>query len=113
MNHAHSEGDAAVVVYLELANALVDRGDAVSAIAQLEGGIALLSRLHEPGPVWRLQLTLAALYDGNGQRESACRTTRAAHAQASRTSSTVGRARSHDLLQRLLHGQSPSSISTR
>jgi hypothetical protein len=100
--------DALVISYLELTHALVEVHDLATAIAKLESGVAILSS-NPFAPVWRLLLTLAALYDGIGDRVRACHTTRAALVHARRQGSLVGQQRAKALFDRLVgHGTAPS-----
>ena len=98
--------DLLVIAYLELARSLVDIHQLALAIRELEQGVALLAH---PGlgtsdtPIWRLQLTLAALYDGSGDRARACQIMREAHLLASRQGSAIGKQRACELFSRLMH----------
>lgn len=101
--------DVVVIAYLELARALVDIRELTMAISELEEGIELLAQTGlGPGkvPVWRLQLTLAALYDGSGDRARACQTMREAHVLATRQGSETGQHRALELFNRLMHRRS-------
>jgi hypothetical protein len=101
---AVGDGDAIVVAYLELARSYVDSHDLTAAIAALEHGIEVLSgrtAAARNAPMWRLLLTLAALYSGSGNHTRARTTTRAAHDHATRIGSAVGRERARLLLARL------------
>ncbi|MBA3461541.1 MAG: serine/threonine protein kinase [Deltaproteobacteria bacterium] len=102
------DGDLVVTAYLELARALIDIRELELAITELEEGIALFESAEQTAPVWRLQLTLAALYDGRGDRARACDTMRAAHRQAHRVGSTVGQQRARELFARLVVRLPPS-----
>ena len=98
--------DVVVVAYLELARALVDVHQLTKAITELEEGVELLA--HDgldprEAPIWRLQLTLAALYDGSGDRTRACQTVREAHVLAARQGSETGQQRALKLFNRLMH----------
>lgn len=96
--------NALVISYLELTRALVEIHDLPTAITDIEKGIAVLSA-NPIAPLWRLLLTLAALYDGVGDRVRACRTTRAAQVHARRQGSLVGQRRAKALYDRLVgHG---------
>lgn len=101
--------DALVISYLELAHALVEAHDLATAISELERGVAILDRSLRPGPVWRVLLTLAALYDGIGDRARACSTTRAAQQQARRERSLVGQRRAKALYERLVRPSRPAA----
>jgi serine/threonine-protein kinase len=95
-----SRVDELIVGYLELARALVDRRQSATAITELEDATMRLVR--SDGPVWRLQLTLAALYDGAGERALACAATRAAFDQAAGIGSVIGQQRARALFDRLV-----------
>jgi serine/threonine protein kinase len=101
----HTDLDAIVVAYLELARALIDERVFDDAIAVLEDGIADLSRASAHAPSWRMQLTLAALYDHVGRRTLSRKTAQAARANAARVGSAVGEQRALHLLARLVHGR--------
>lgn len=99
--------DAIVVAYLELSRALIDEHRIALAIAELEEGVELLSAADTPArraPLWRLLLSLAALYAGHGDREKARAITCAARAQAVAAGSAVGRERAELLWARLGRG---------
>ncbi|HEY3801043.1 MAG TPA: serine/threonine-protein kinase [Kofleriaceae bacterium] len=87
--------------YLELARELVDRHELDIAEAELEEGVDLLMSCDRPGPVWRLLLSLAALYDHRGEHQRARIAARAARDHAAETGSTIGRERSERLCARL------------
>ncbi len=93
--------DRFVVRYLDRARELVEAHCLAAAITQLEEGIARLAALPEPNPVWRLQLTLAALYDGIGSRSRARLLTTAARHRAHCAGSATGCARADLLAVRL------------
>jgi len=92
--------ESTTVAYLELARALLDGGQFAAAVSELEEGIELLSS-SSAAPIWRLLLTLAALYDGNGDRDRARNAARAACEQARRIGSKVGCERAEQLCARL------------
>jgi hypothetical protein len=99
--------DAIVVAYLELSRALIDEHRLALAIAELEEGVELLSASDTPArraPLWRLLLSLAALYAGHGDREKARAITCTARAQAVAAGSAVGRERAELLWTRLVRG---------
>lgn len=101
------DADAIVVAYLELSRALLDERRLALAIAELEEGVALLSMPGPPrhrAPLWRLLLTLSALYGGSGEREKAIATASAAREQAAAAGSGVGRERAEQLWRRLARG---------
>jgi hypothetical protein len=87
--------------YLALAQALVERRQHFAAQAELEEGIELLMTPGGRGPVWRLLLTLATLYERHGERARARLAARAARDQADDVGSEIGRARSEQLCDRL------------
>ncbi|HWO19931.1 MAG TPA: serine/threonine-protein kinase [Kofleriaceae bacterium] len=105
--------NAIVVAYLELSCALIDAHQSSTAITELEEGVELLaapSAAARRAPVWRLLLSLAALYDGQGDRARARATTCAARAQAVVVGSAVGRERAERLWTRLARGD-PAAYS--
>jgi serine/threonine protein kinase len=107
------DADAVAVAYLELSRALIDAHQLAIAIAELEEGVELLSASHDPArraPLWRLLLSLAALYDGQGDRAKARATTYAAHEEAVAAGSAVGRERAERLWTRLARGD-PAACS--
>jgi serine/threonine protein kinase len=87
--------------YLELARELVDHQQLVGAEAELEEAVDLLMGSEGHGPVWRLLLSLAALYDHRGDHVRARLAARAARDHAAETGSTLGRERSERLCARL------------
>ncbi|HEY5928207.1 MAG TPA: serine/threonine-protein kinase [Kofleriaceae bacterium] len=93
--------DAVVVAYLELARVLVDEHRLDDAIGELEHGIELLAEEPRSAPVWRLMLTLAALYDGIGDRDRARALAEQAHEQAGDVGSPLGCDRAERLAARL------------
>jgi serine/threonine protein kinase len=98
--------DAIVVAYLELARAHVDAHDLRRAIIELEAGVELVTKcIGACKSLWRLSLTLAALYDGCGERVRARIAARQARAQAVRARSELGRTRANELCVRLHTGR--------
>jgi hypothetical protein len=100
---AINDGDAGkiIVAYLDLARALVDEHRLEQAIIELERAVELLSGVVASAPVWRLLLTLAALYDGNGDRAHARGAVRLACDAAASVGSRIGRMRAEQLAKRL------------
>jgi hypothetical protein len=100
--------DAIIVAYLELARALIDDHQLATATTELEEAVALLSCETEARsvPVWRLLLSLAALYDGLGDRARAGRAALAGCEDARRASDAVGQDRARSLIERIAHGRS-------
>jgi serine/threonine protein kinase len=99
-----NDGDAIAVAYLAVARALVEEHHLGAAVEELEQAVALLEASTDDArraPIWRLLLTLAALYDGRGDRAMAQETTRDAHTHAIRVDSNVGRKRAEELWARL------------
>lgn len=90
-----------IVAYLELARRLVDEHKLVDAVHELERGVELVAALPSGGPLWRLLLALAALYDGVGNRRRALDAAVLAQAWALRDDSEVGRERARELSARL------------
>ncbi|HEY0252120.1 MAG TPA: protein kinase, partial [Kofleriaceae bacterium] len=99
------DGDAIVVAYLDLVSVLVENHRLTTAIDELEEGIALFLASRDltfRAPVWRLMLSLAALYDGNGDRRRAWITARSARDQAALAGSSIGCKRADQLRSRLV-----------
>lgn len=109
LRDAIARGDVPRIVagYLELARTFVDGHELERAVASLEEAIDLVTcgagrcAVDAPEPVWRLLLTLAALYDGLGDRARARRAALDGQAQAARCNSPVGRGRARALIERL------------
>jgi serine/threonine-protein kinase len=109
LRDAIARGDVPQIVagYLELARTLVDARELDRAVTSLEEGVDLITggvgpgAVDAPEPVWRLLLTLAALYDGLGDRGRARRAALDGQAQAIRCNSPVGRERARALIERL------------
>lgn len=102
--------DSIICSYLDLARALVDDHRLAEAAAELETCVTLFtteSPASSPAPLWRVLLTLAALYSGLGDTERARRSALAGHDQAERSRSTVGRERARALLARFSRGGAP------
>lgn len=102
--------DEVVATALDLARALVDTHDLPAAVCELE---KILNAIAKAPPdaltqLWRLSLTLAALYQGLGDTMRARRAAAAAHYQATLHRSDVGRDRASLLLQRLPHSRRSS-----
>jgi hypothetical protein len=93
--------DKLIVAYLELSRALVDQHCLGQAIHELEAAVELLSQAGASAPVWRLLLTLAALYEGEGNRARAREAARLAREAATNVGSNVGRERAERLASRL------------
>ncbi len=93
--------NAIVVACLDRARELVDRHMLAAAITELETGIVRLTLLPESTQVWRLQLTLAALYDGIGERARARGLVGEAREGAARSRSETGCERADRLATRL------------
>jgi hypothetical protein len=107
---ARGDADGIVVAYLDLARAHIDAHQLATAIVALEHGIEVLSAA-QIGPAWRLLLTLAALYDGTGDRTRARTATQTARDHAVRSGSAVGRDRADQLLARLGRARSATRQS--
>ncbi|MFT3691748.1 MAG: serine/threonine-protein kinase [Kofleriaceae bacterium] len=90
--------DVAIVTALELVRSLVDAHDLRTAARELE---TILSTSPFAPQLWRLTLTLGALYHGLGDTMRARRHAAAAHHQATLHHSDVGRTRASRLLARL------------
>ncbi len=95
------DADRIATAYLELARALVEARQLPEAQAELEEAVELLMTPDGRGPVWRLLLSLATLYEHHGDHASARLAARAARDQAVDTGSSIGRARSERLCARL------------
>ena len=93
--------DRIAAAYLELARELVDRQQPMVAEAELEDAVDLVMACDSHGPLWRLLLSLAALYDYRGDHVKARLAARAARDQAAETGSALGRERSERLCARL------------
>jgi serine/threonine protein kinase len=93
--------DRIATAYLELARELVDRHELGVAESELEEGVDLLISCDRQGPVWRLLLSLAALYDHRGEHLRARIAARAARDHAAESGSVLGRERSERLCARL------------
>jgi serine/threonine-protein kinase len=98
---ATCDPDAIAVASLSLVQALVVDHRLTEAACELEDAASLLSSEHDaPESLWRVLLTLAAIYDGLGDRVRARRTALDAGEAAARASSPTGRARANALLRR-------------
>jgi len=93
--------DRIAVAYLELARSLMEERDFDAAQGELEEGVEMLMTPEGRGPVWRLLLALAALYERQGERARARVAARNARDQAARAGSTVGKERGDQLCRRL------------
>jgi serine/threonine protein kinase len=99
--------DDAVVASLEIARMLVEHHRLSTAVRELEQTVDAITKgsgvdaLDAPPPLWRLLLTLAALYQFLGDSMRARRAACAAHRHATFHRSEVGRDRATSLLQRL------------
>ena len=87
--------------YLRLACELVDLHQPTVAEAELEEAVDLVMAAESHGPVWRLLLSLAALYDYRGDHVRARLAARAARDHAAETGSVLGREHSERLCARL------------
>ncbi len=101
------ERDAITVAVLELVQVLLAEHRMYAAAKELEATIDILAAgrevEHEPGPLWRLLLSLAAIYDGLGNVERALSTANVALLQAGSARSELGRRRARALVERLSH----------
>lgn len=98
--------DRVVVAYLDRARALVDKHRLATAISELEEAATLVG---DANPAWRIQLTLAALYEGVGNREAARRAAIDARERAARNGSQIGTARASRFLVQLARRMSRPS----
>lgn len=98
---AGNEAGPIIVAYLELARRLIDEHKLFDAVHELERGVELVAGLPSGGPLWRLLLALAALYDGVGNRRQARDAAALAQAWAVRDHSDIGRERARELSARL------------
>ena len=100
--------DAIVVSYLDLSRALIDDHQLLAAATELEEGVTLLSCEAGPpdarSPIWRLLLSLAAVYDGLGDPVRARRAAFASREDALRSDDIVGQDRTRALIERMVHG---------
>jgi hypothetical protein len=96
-----------VVSYLDLSRALIDHHELLAAATELEEGVALLcesgSTEMRP-PIWRLLLSLAAVYAGLGDPVRARRAAFAGREDALRADDIVGLDRARALIERMVHG---------
>jgi len=102
---ASNDGDMIVTAYLELARVLVDRRELALAATDLARGLAVL-RARDGArrtPVWRLQLCLAAVLSGLGERARAKQAALVGRDDADHVASALGRDRANDLIARLSH----------
>ena len=100
------DASAIVLRYLELARGLIDDHQLAAATTELEEGVALLETgATTATPIWRLQLSLAALYDGIGDPLRARHAAFAGREQALRASDVVGQDRARELIERMVHGR--------
>jgi serine/threonine protein kinase len=90
--------DRVVVAYLDRARALVEKHRLATAISELEEAAMLVG---DASPAWRIQLTLAALYEGVGNREAARRAAVEARERAASSGSQIGAARASRFLVQL------------
>ena len=97
--------------YLELARSLVTARRADLAAWELEQAVDVLTAGEgpttgaPPAPLWRLLLSLAAIYDGVGDPARARTTARRARTAAIHVDSSSGRFRARALLQRLARSE--------
>lgn len=100
---ASGDSDMIVTAYLELAAVRLDRRELAIAAAELEHGLAVLRESNRGvrAPMWRLQVCLAALYSGLGDRARANHAALRGREDACRAGSTVGRERANSLIARL------------
>jgi tRNA A-37 threonylcarbamoyl transferase component Bud32 len=103
----HGNAEAIVTAYHELARALIDEHHLAVAAFELEDCVSMLETGWETtsSPLWRVKLTLAALYSGLGEPHDARRSALEAFEHATRACSPSGRERSRTLFARLLRGQ--------
>ncbi len=100
--------DAIVVAYLDLARALIDDHRLLLATTELEQAVELLrgeTSARTSAPIWRLLLSLAALYDGLGDPSRARQAAFAGRDDAVRVSDIVGQDRARALIERMVHGE--------
>jgi len=104
----HGDVDTVVVTSLEIVRLHVDRHALRSAVRELESTIAALTggaglaAPTTPPPVWRLMLSLAALYFGLGSVQRARNATLAALGQARWHGSAIGCDRATQMLDRIV-----------
>jgi hypothetical protein len=103
----HGDVDGIIVANLELVRRLVDEHRLEQAVSELERALEQIGGIEAQTPqaVWRLQLTLAALYDGVGDRDRALEVARTSVIHARRVGSAVGDARARALVRRLSRPQ--------
>ncbi|MDQ3334467.1 MAG: serine/threonine protein kinase [Myxococcota bacterium] len=97
--------DTIITAYLDLVRALVDDCKLATAVDELTYGLAFLrtelSPSEPPPAIWRLQLCLAALYSGIGDKARAREAAGVGRDDATRASCTLGQIRANELLERL------------
>lgn len=94
--------DRVIVSCLGLAEVLVGEQRLVAAARELEAAISWLAAEPEGDEaIWRLQLTLAAIYDGLGDRDSALRTAVDGRDRAKCVGARTGYVNAQALLRRL------------
>lgn len=99
---ANGEPEPIVVAYLALVETLIEAGRLREAQRELESAVARFTRARiQPASLWRIVLTLAAVYDGLGERTRARRAATDACEHARAAASEVGAARAKALLRRL------------
>ena len=101
--------DRIICSYLELARLLVDDRRLGEAATELEDCVALLGAevSSEPPALWRVLLTLAALYSGLGDPKRARDAALAGHEHAGRARSAIGVDRATALLARFSRPVAP------
>ncbi len=99
---ANGHTDPVVAAYLGLAQALIEDRRLPIAARELEAAIAWFGRPRsEPSALWRILLTLAAVYDGLGHAAKARRAVADALEAAVRAGSAIGQTRARSLARRL------------
>ena len=100
--------DAIVGSYLELSRALIDDHQLRAAATELEEAVTLLScgsgATRVRAPIWRLLLSLAAVYDGLGDPIRARSAAFASRNDALQANDVVGEVRAAALIDRMIHG---------
>ncbi|HSD90424.1 MAG TPA: serine/threonine-protein kinase [Kofleriaceae bacterium] len=102
LSYAIAGGDpgAIITACLSLVEVLCNEHRLLSAARELETAITWLAS-DEDAPLWRLQLTLAAIYDGLGDRPAALSAATAARTSAKRLGDAQGTTRANALARRL------------
>jgi len=102
LSQAIAGGDSGEIISacLSLVEVLCNEHRLLAAARELETAVTWLAR-DEEAPLWRMQLTLAAIYDGLGDRAAAQSAAAAGRASAERLGDAQGTTRANALARRL------------